>query len=1018
MKKYLLLTGIFILTLTAQERTFLSPKSDVFLQGFYWNSTPGGTWYDSLASLAPRLASAGFGGIWFPSPAKGAGGGFSMGYDPYDHYDFGEYNQKGSVETRFGSRTELVNAISTFHAAGIEVYADAVLRHMMGGEQKTAYECIPTNGGVPIVPDSAYLLFSYPNGSGRFLKTPAEFYPNAQNCFVDGRFIATDPIFRFGEWIDHNKQSVRDSLIQWGLYLRNVLKFDGFRLDAVKTIDPAFMAAFLKGSNGSGYAVAELWSSTADIGDWLNVVKNVNGASVAMFDFPLRYTLKEMCNNTGGGFDMRNLDNAGLAGAGISGFDYSTFVENHDFDRTGYDGSTDNGHDPVLSDKQLAYAYILFSEGRPCVFYKDYFNYGFAGAIDTLIWIRQNFLYGGTTKRNGLNPFYVGGSGTQDEMAQDIYVARRNGGDGKPAAYLVINDHPSEWRGVWVNTDYPDMYFKDYSRHDIANNIKKAAGDGRIDLWAPPRSYVVFVPDTMQSLNHPPVLTKRVTKEPIIFFTGTPVYTKIEASDANGDPITFSVTGNPAWLQLVNNVLTGTPSSADTGAAQLVVKAADPLGAFDTDTIHISVMRNRSPVLTSLSDTTVKATKRFARLAAVTDADGDSVKFSFTMKPTWLSVGTFTGLISGTPTLADTGIFSVSILATDGKGGIDSATFTVTVLPLKDSVISTYAKPHIDGIVQWENDWLSKWMVSTDNDSDSYWWTIVNDSVKSVNNELYSLYVTWDADSLYLGVDYYINDKNNTLILYLDALRNTGITNFLSTAGYTGDHPKNNRFLTHNGIDLFVAAYFLEHPSVYRVQGNSSVDISPLTSRFRGPNARGMEAAIGWNDIYQLGNGVVEKNAVINLVALAAGGFDYGSGDAMPDNPDVNGNAGPDSLKNLAVVVIDKNGDGIPDPTVVLVGVDQPDKGAVVPTSFTLYQNFPNPFNPATVISYQLPVNSFTTITVYDLIGRKVATLINEAQPAGNHSVRFSGDRLSGGVYFYVMSSGTFTDVKKLLLLK
>src|SRR5207249_4113480 len=79
-----------------------TPKSDVFIQGFYWNTTPGGIWWDSLARLAPRLAAAGFSAIWFPPPTKGAAGSLSMGYDIYDHYDFGDYNQKGSAGTRFG----------------------------------------------------------------------------------------------------------------------------------------------------------------------------------------------------------------------------------------------------------------------------------------------------------------------------------------------------------------------------------------------------------------------------------------------------------------------------------------------------------------------------------------------------------------------------------------------------------------------------------------------------------------------------------------------------------------------------------------------------------------------------------------------------------------------------------------------------------------------------------------------------------------------------------------------------
>ncbi|MBI4810342.1 MAG: alpha-amylase, partial [Ignavibacteriales bacterium] len=103
-------------------------RSDVIIQGFYWNCTPGGLWWDSLFQLAPQLASAGYGAVWFPSHVKGMAGGWSMGYDPYDHYDFGQYNQCGSVETRFGSRQELINAINTYHNLGMEIWADAVMR--------------------------------------------------------------------------------------------------------------------------------------------------------------------------------------------------------------------------------------------------------------------------------------------------------------------------------------------------------------------------------------------------------------------------------------------------------------------------------------------------------------------------------------------------------------------------------------------------------------------------------------------------------------------------------------------------------------------------------------------------------------------------------------------------------------------------------------------------------------------------------------------------------------------------
>ena len=101
-------------------------------------------------------------------------------------------------------------------------------------------------------------------------------------------------------------------------------------------------------------------------------------------------------------------------------------------------------------------------------------------------------------------------------------------------------------------------------------------------------------------------------------------------------------------------------------------------------------------------------------------------------------------------------------------------------------------------------------------------------------------------------------------------------------------------------------------------------------------------------------------------------------------------------------------------PTITAVSEDK----NTLPTDFKLYQNYPNPFNPTTVISYQLSAYSYVTLKVYDVLGNAVAALVNENKPAGRYTVEFNASNLSSGIYFCRMTAGSFTSIKKLLLLK
>lgn len=90
----------------------------------------------------------------------------------------------------------------------------------------------------------------------------------------------------------------------------------------------------------------------------------------------------------------------------------------------------------------------------------------------------------------------------------------------------------------------------------------------------------------------------------------------------------------------------------------------------------------------------------------------------------------------------------------------------------------------------------------------------------------------------------------------------------------------------------------------------------------------------------------------------------------------------------------------------------------VLPKSFSLYQNYPNPFNPSTSIKFDLREASYVKLAIYDVIGRQVDVLVNQQLNAGTHIISFSANNLSSGIYFYKLEAGSFSDIKKMTLVK
>ena len=139
----------------------------------------------------------------------------------------------------------------------------------------------------------------------------------------------------------------------------------------------------------------------------------------------------------------------------------------------------------------------------------------------------------------------------------------------------------------------------------------------------------------------------------------------------------------------------------------------------------------------------------------------------------------------------------------------------------------------------------------------------------------------------------------------------------------------------------------------------------------------------------------------------------------------------PDSIvvDTLYSVGNSTNGDGNPQPgdqwnfgeNYHIVIIDHPvnvENNRLQPADFALYQNYPNPFNPSTNFKFRIADFGFVSLKVYDLLGRDVATLVNEEKPAGEYEVEFNAADIATGIYLYKLETLNFTATKKMLLLK
>ncbi|MFP9114821.1 alpha-amylase [Flavobacterium sp. RHBU_3] len=409
--------------------TARSAGGTVMMQAFYWDCPSGGTWWNTIAAKVADWHNAGVDAIWLPPATKGASGGYSMGYDPFDYFDFGDYNQMGSTETRFGSKSELQNLITTAHNNDLYVIADIVINHNGGGSS----EYNPYTGG------NTYTNFN--PASGMFSRTLLDFHPNNEHASDAGTFgsypdLCHDKTYVQG-WLYNNSNSVAK-------YYKNTMGFDGWRFDYVAGYAPSVCKNFRDAVGG--FAVGELWESAANLDTW------TVAADMRAFDFPCYFAMRDALAAN----DLTKLNADMLFKR--KPYNAVTFVSNHDTNE-------------IYNGKMLAYAYILTHEGYPCIFYRDYEEWLDKNKLNNLIWIHNNKASGSTTYLYADN---------------DEYVAKRNG---SPGLVVYINNSDS-WQQRWVETNWASTVIKDYTGN---STWEPTTQSGKwVQIQAPPHGYTIW----------------------------------------------------------------------------------------------------------------------------------------------------------------------------------------------------------------------------------------------------------------------------------------------------------------------------------------------------------------------------------------------------------------------------------------------------------------------------------------------------------------------------------------------
>ncbi len=306
----------------------------------------------------------------------------------------------------------------------------------------------------------------------------------------------------FGHDLNHQNPEVLDRLSDWGRWLRDSIGYDGYRFDFVLGVEPLFLANWVdrvwEGNNQQATMVAEYFTNNKQrIFDWLLLIDSLSQPTTRMkvFDFPLKYELTQLCNDTSGSYDLRKLLTAGLL------FDPTyrltadrlvSFADNHD---TGKESDK-----WLINHWHMAYAYILFAPPQPCVFYNHYFGdtqieysqerkvqhipMSLKEEIDQMLRIREHCLGGDMVHVSDTSPEF-----------KHVYMAYREGNGSCAGAFLsMCNAEVKPTRlSICLNDNYKAFYGKRLINAISPGESVKVSKRGKLSLELQPYSAGVWM---------------------------------------------------------------------------------------------------------------------------------------------------------------------------------------------------------------------------------------------------------------------------------------------------------------------------------------------------------------------------------------------------------------------------------------------------------------------------------------------------------------------------------------------